>query len=357
MLQELFTALKYASVNHEILELLQKPQIEVQANCLDSAQKQFLSAKALHIVEAERGKSEANQTTFNPNPLYDQVKRYTTTIASDGDPADIYYPVMPPTSDRTVDQLPIALMLQGALVDKADYANYAETVARYGFVVVVPNNERTTTSPDGQTITGLLADQQEVNDVLDQVKMEDADPASPIFEIADTKNLGLLGHSFGGYAGLAAIQNICDPVVCSGDYTRPLELKAGIFYGTNFQASPNGGAFPAIDNQNIPIGLIAGTLDGVSDLGEAASTYVKIQDSPKALIAVDGANHYSMTNENNVSRDPNRPTLDQATAIEAIGRWSGLFLRAHLLSDQGASDYVYSTGGDLDPNVSVIRSR
>lgn len=48
-------------------------------------------------------------------------------------------------------------MLQGVLVDKADYSNYAETVASYGFVVVVPNNQRTATSPDGQTITALLA--------------------------------------------------------------------------------------------------------------------------------------------------------------------------------------------------------
>lgn len=245
-------------------------------------------------------------------------------------------------------------MLQGGLVDKVDYSNYAEQVASYGFVVVVPNNERTVTGPDGQDITGLLADQQQVNDVLDQMRVEDADSASPIFEIVDTEKLGLLGHSFGGYAGLAAIQNINDPAVSSGDYTRPPELLAGVFYGTNFQPSTNSGTFPPIDNQDIPVGLIAGTLDGVSDFGEVASTYVKIQDPPKALIAVEGANHYSITNEDNVARDPNRPTLDQATANGAIGRWSGLFLRSHLLGDQGAFDYVYSTGGNLDPNVSVI---
>jgi dienelactone hydrolase len=352
MLQELLiTTLKYAPVNCETIETLQKSRIEVLASGLDSPQKLSFTDGILHVVEAERGKSEASHTTFSPDPLYDQVKHYTTTIAADGDPADVYYPVVP---NSTADQLPIALMLQGALVDKADYSNYAATVARYGFVVVVPNNERTTTGSNGQPITGLLADQQEVNDVLDQMKVEDADPASPIFKIADTEKLGLLGHSFGGYAGLAAIQNICDPAVCSGAYTRPTELKAGVFYGTNFQSPPNSGTFPTIDNQDIPIGSIAGTLDGVSDFGEAASTYVKIQDPPKALIAVEGANHYGITNEDNVTRDPNRPALAQATATEAIGRWSGLFLRSHLLGDQGAFNYVYNTGGDLDPNVSVI---
>ncbi len=85
-----------------------------------------------------------------------------------------------------------------------------------------------------------------------------------------------------------------------------------------------------------------------------ASIYVKIQDPPKALIAVEAANHYGITNEDNVTREPNRPTLDQGMATEAIRRWSGLFLRSHLLGDQGAFDYVHNTGGDLDPNVSVI---
>jgi dienelactone hydrolase len=280
---------------------------------------------------------------------YDQVKQYTTTIAADGDQADVYYPVLP---DATADQLPIALMLQGALIDKADYSNYAQEVASYGFVVVVPNNERTVTAPNGQTATGLLADQQQVNDVLDQMKLEDADSNSPIFEIVDTSKLGLLGHSLGGFVGLAAIQNINSPLVSSGNYTRPPELKAGIFYGTNFQTAENSGVFPPIDNQDIPVGLIVGTLDGVSDLGESASTYVKIQDPLKTLITIEGANHYSITNQDS-NRDPSRPTLDQATANGTIGQWSGLFLRSQLLGDQGSFNYVYKTGGDLDPIVNV----
>lgn len=352
MLQELlFAVLAYAPVNREMIETPQKSRIEVLAGGLDSLQKLSRSNEVLHIAEAKQRKPEGNQATFNPAPLYDQVKHYTTTIAADRDPADIYYPVV---RNARANQLPIVLMLQGALVDKADYSNYARAVARYGFIVVVPNNQRTTTGPNGQSITGLLSDQQQVNDVLAQIKVEDANPASPIFKVADTEKLGLLGHSFGGYAGLAAIQNICDPVVCSGNYTRPIELKAGIFYGTNFQTPPNSGTFPAIDNQDIPIGLIAGTLDSVSDFGEAESTYVKIQDSPKALITVEGANHYGITNKDNVKRDPHRPSIDQATATETIARWSGLFLRSHLLGDQGASNYVYNTGSDLDLNVSVI---
>jgi dienelactone hydrolase len=361
MLQEwLIATLAYTSFNYKMVGIPQTSKIETPIRHLDNLQKLFPKKGLLDVAEAKPSTSNSNQPTFSPAPLYHQVKHYTTTIRAEhnsersamgGDPADVYYPVI---AKPKADQLPIVLMLQGALVDKADYSNYAKTVARYGFVVIVPNNKRTAIGPNGKPITGLLADQQQVNDVLNQMKVEDANPASPIFKIADTKKLGLLGHSFGGYAGLAAIQNVCDPKVCVGDYTRPVELKAGIFYGTNFQSPPNSGTFPAIDNQKIPLGLIAGQLDGVADFGEAASTYVKIQDPPKALIVIAGANHYGITNQDNATRDPKRPTLNQATATETIARWSSLFLRSHLLSDRDAFNYVYATGGDLDPNVSVI---
>jgi dienelactone hydrolase len=289
---------------------------------------------------------------FDPNPIYHQVKSYTTMIAADGDQADIYYPMLP---NATADQLPIALIFQEAFVDKADYANYAKTVASYGFVVVVPNNQRTLTAPDGKPLTGLLSEEQQVNEVLAQIKLEDANPASPIFEIVDTKSVGLLGHGFGGFVGLAAIQNMTRSA-STKDYKRPSELKAGIFYSTSFQEGANSGIFPTIDNQDIPTGLIVGTLDSINNLGEVASTYVKIQDPSKALITVEGANLDSITNQDR-DYDPSRPTLDQATATGAIGRWSGLFLRSHLLGDQAAFNYVYKTGGDLDLNVNVTSIR
>ncbi|WGV25835.1 alpha/beta hydrolase family protein [Halotia branconii] len=252
------------------------------------------------------------------------------------------------------DQLPIALMLQGALVDKADYSNYAQTVASYGFVVVVPNNQRTVTPPNGETVTGLLSEQGQVNAVLEQMKVEDADPTSPIFEIADTETLGLLGHSFGGAVGLGATQDeICIPGICSQDYTIPPELQAGIFYGTSFRDRQTGEFLP-IDNEGIAVGLIQGSLDGVIPPSNSQTTYDRILNPPKVSVTVEGANHYSITNVDNPEREPNRPTLGQTTATETIGRWSGLFLRSHLLHDRGAFNYIYGTGDNLDPNVSVI---
>jgi predicted dienelactone hydrolase len=287
-------------------------------------------------------------------PSYTNITHTTITIAADGDRADIYFPQLS-KNPRHTDELPIALMLPGALVDKADYANFATQVARYGFVVVIPNNQRTLTAPNGQAFPGLFAEQEQVNQVLAQMRVEDGNPASPIFKIVNTTKLGLLGHSFGGAAGLGATQTTyCVPGICSGTYTRPPELKAAIFYGANFRDQQTQQFLP-IKNDSIPIGLIVGSLDGVALPASSQSTYNQILNPPKALITVTGANHYGITNNDNPIRELNRPTLTQATATSTIARWSGLFLRAAMVGDRRVLDYTLSIGDTLDPNVTVTR--
>lgn len=293
--------------------------------------------------------------TFNPDPLFDSVASYSTTISrSEGgaDAADIYYPVLSDTVPNE-NSLPIALFLQGALVDKSDYSNFASTVARYGFVVVVPNHIKTATSPMG-SVTGFIAEQQQVNDVLTYMVAEDSNPSSPVTGLLDSSNLVLLGHSFGGAVGLAATQDICVPVLCTEQFDRPNELKGGAFYGTNFLLGQSSGAIPPIDNDGIPTALVQGSRDSVATPAESEATYAQIQDPPKALITVLGANHYGITNEDNPIREPVRPTLEQDVATETIARWSALFLRGTVLNDSEAFNYVFNTGDALNQNVSVV---
>ncbi len=285
--------------------------------------------------------------TFNSAPLFGNTTSYSTSIPkSEGgkDAADIYYPVLPNMASQD-SSLPVALLLQGALVDKSDYSNFASTVASYGFVVVVPNHVRTLTNQEG-SVTGLFAEQQQIDDVLTYMKAENANSLSPVGDLLDPSTLVLLGHSFGGAVGLAAIQDNCFPALCTAQFERPEELKGGVFYGTNF-ISP-------LDNDSLPTALVQGSLDGVATPEEAKPTYAGIQDPPKALITVLGANHYGITNEDNLLRDTVRPTLEQEVATETIARSSALFLRGTVLNDEEALNYVFNTGDTLDKNISVV---
>lgn len=289
----------------------------------------------------------ARAASFTGDPLFSNIRQYSTVI--DSDMTDIYYPVV---SDPTI-STPIALLLQGALVDKADYSNYASLVASYGFTVVVPNNVRTLPGPGGVPFTGFFPEQGQVPSVLDFMTLENNNPNSPVAGLLDTDSLGLLGHSFGGGVGIASVQDNCFFGLCTDSYSFPEELKAGIFYGTGFNLSDAGFlGVPPIDNQ-APVGLIVGTRDGVVRPSSTVETYNNILNSPKLFVELEGANHYGITNEDNLLREAVRPTLEQDVATETIARWSAAFLSAYVLDDPEALEYINASGDEQDPNVTV----
>jgi dienelactone hydrolase len=320
----------------------------------------LLKLKALSVVTTFSlvvlNMNKTAAATFNPPPLFTDVTSYTTNLSTTNGAADIYFPN--PSDLKTGNySFPVALLLQGANVDKSNYSNYASTVARYGFVVVVPNNEREL-APLGE---GLFAETSQINTVLALLRSENSNPNSPVAGVVNTEELGLLGHSFGGSVGLSAIADVCLPRFCSTQTSLPSEVKAGAFYATGLARTPNVLPVEYIPiNNSIPVALLKGTLDGVIPPFVTDGTYDNIQNPPKALITLTGANHYGITNTNNPSgssSDRNIPTISQDVATETLARWSGLFLRASILNDKDAFNYIYFTGDVADPNVTVVSER
>lgn len=293
----------------------------------------------------------ANAEISSPVPLFKYIDSYTTKISANNDIADIYFPK---SLDKKISKhsFPIALLLQGANVDKSNYSNFARIVASYGFVVVVPNHQ----ASRPKFGTGLFADTSQIEAVLAQMKLENKNPKSPVTNIVNTEKLGLLGHSLGGAVGISAIANLCLPVLCQGSFKRPKELLAGAFFGANLRNQTTQQFFP-IHNSHIPVALLQGTIDSIALPFRAQATYEQIQNPPKILINILGVNHYGINNTNNpvgARTDKSQPILDQNTSIETVARWSALFLRASLLQDKAAFNYIYSKGDALDTNVNVI---
>jgi hypothetical protein len=297
------------------------------------------------------GAEKTTSAHITPAPLFKRVDSYNMTIAARS-AADIYYPQQSVKEQRR-NRFPLALLLQGANVDKSNYADFARIVASYGFVVAIANQPR---SLQQFGFTGLLPETSQIDAVLKQVKRENSNPTTPIAGIVDTQKLTLLGHSAGGAVGLSAIGNLCiAPVLCEGSFHRPKELVGGAFFAANLRDQTTQEFIP-IHNSGIPIALIQGDRDSIALPQRAQATYDNIQSPPKALITVSGANHYGITNTNNPPGpipDSSTPTLEQSQSVETVARWSALFLRAEVLGDRQAFKYVYQTGDALDRNVSV----
>lgn len=291
---------------------------------------------------------------LTPDPLYEKTTSYTIKIPNNQGSiyeTDIYYPI---SSRSNTENLPVILFLQGGLVDKSDYSNYANIVSRYGFLVAIPNCNRRI--PELNT-EGLLVHAGVINDILTYFKkIKQSDDSSPIRSIVDTSNLLLAGHSWGGTVGLSAINNTYTPILYVDDFQRPDELKAAVFFDTtlpeidkNFQPTDN---FVPIKNDDIPIAILENSLNKENS-EKRRKTYESIKNSPKAFITVLGTNHYGITNEDNPNRRKNIPFLEQKIATETIARWSALFLRATVLDDLIAKEYVFKAGDSQDKNVIV----
>jgi dienelactone hydrolase len=293
----------------------------------------------------------ASAASFTPLPQFSSTGVYSAVNPVNNDPTDIYFP-NPLDLQTSNYSFPVALLLQGALVDKSFYSEYARQVAQYGFVVVVPNHARLV-SPG---LPPLLAPETaQLGAVLTQVSAENTRSTSPIAGRIDTQKLGLLGHSFGGAVGLSAIGNLCPAGFCVGSFNRPSNLLAGAFFGANLRNQVTQQFLP-ISNDGIAIALLQGDLDGRALPFRAEATYANIATPPKALITLEGVNHFGITNVGTPAGavpDPIAQTLAQDLSIETTARWSALFLRATMLHDAAAFDYVFNSGDALDPNARV----
>ena len=315
-----------------------------------------------------------------PNPalshtdLFDKIDSKTINLLPRGDElagdeADVYYPV--PEFPAADDAFPIVAVLQGAFVDKQFYSEFGTQLARFGFVVVIPNHLVVFGPPN--TPPAPFPDEFVIIDVLETMKVENEKALdtggnpNPLFGIIDTTRMGLSGHSAGGAASLFALSEKCVPPFCipippPPFFTLPEAVRAGAFYGTN-SFGPDGNLIE-VDTDDFPVALVQGTFDGIATPEEAKATF-NILDGVRALIPIYGANHYGITNFKNAPRpnnDPNEsdPDIGQTVLIKQIANATGQFLRTHVsieLSVSSAKDRADTTpleGATLSGNAYVF---
>ena len=252
-----------------------------------------------------------------------------TTALNSGDQADVYHPV-----GGTPDSFPIIAFLQGGLVDKSLYSGFASTLAGAGYVVVVPNHFQVLGPPG--TPPALFSSQSVVTDVLASMTAADANPGSPVYQVVDTNNLGVSGHSFGGAAALYAVEGSCLPPFCFGFFMRPPQLKAAAVYGVN-TVNP-AGILLDVNTSAAPVALLQGSVDGRATPAKAAQTF-GLMETPKGLVSFDGLNHWGIADVQNPpgnTPDPGVQTRDQSWGIVKTAKYARTVFDAYLKGDSDA---------------------
>jgi predicted dienelactone hydrolase len=305
-----------------------------------------------------------NATT--PAPAYAGIDTFTTQFGTRDDFVDMYYP----TGVDNATKLPMALLLQGGRCDKKYYSIFATEVAKYGFIVAVPNNYHAFKMGPMET-DGLFSEASQMYDYIDYMKAQNDNSSSPFYEKVDTGKLMMLGHSYGAACTIYALQDNCITPFCpegeAATFKHPEELKAAALCGIN--SKPRGKPFDyriyPTENQGLPLAFVNGSLDNNATPAVTKKSYDKIVDPPKMMVLIKGANHYASLDINNPpapgeglgkgpGEDPNEPTISQEVSSKIAARWCALFLRAYGLNDPLAKLYVEQTGKCLDDQVEVM---
>jgi predicted dienelactone hydrolase len=183
----------------------------------------------------------------------------------------------------------------------------------------------------------LFTSQRVVPDVLASMTAADADPASPLYQMVDTSNLGVSGHSFGGAAALYTVEGSCNPPFCFGPFfVRPPQLKAAAVYGVN-TVNP-AGVLLDVNTSAAPVALLQGSVDGRATPDKAALTF-GLMETPKALVTFDGLNHWGIADAQNPpgnQPDPGVQTRPQGWGISKTAKYAQIVFDAYLKSDSGA---------------------
>ena len=257
---------------------------------------------------------------------------------------EIYYPTGSSVS------LPILVLFQGGNVHSSFYSKYAARLASSGYVVYAGNR------CDIFIVQYFLYPAVSLgNKVLALAKTQNTDSSSPLFGRIDTSKIGFLGHSLGGVVGLYAMNKICEFPFCNSDYAFLSEVKAGVFYGSGLGGSFSQSKFYTGSNgKGIPTGYIQGSVDGANKPATGLASYTNAIPT-KVYFAVDGTNHYGITDVNNpfgANTESSTGTLSQANAISKIAESSLIFLDAYIKSDSTALNKIINSSSGIT-NVTI----
>ena len=257
--------------------------------------------------------------------LQDQTsKRLQLTGKARQFPADLYVPDRP-------DAAPVIVISHGFSSDRFAYVSLAEHLASHGFVVAVPEHPGSSAEQARAWLAGEVENMSQalefidrpldVTFLLDQLTLRSSfDPS--IQGRLNLNQVGVIGHSFGGYTGLAlaggtlnfsALRRDCGPQVKETlNMSQILQCQALEISRKDYAlADPRVKAVLAVSpvtssifgadglgQVKTPVMMLSGSIDTVTpSLQEQILPFTWLPQDQKYLVVIESASHFSTRDE------------------------------------------------------------
>jgi predicted dienelactone hydrolase len=163
-------------------------------------------AGALHttLTSPPPQQNQRGQTQSTPTQRLDMIAWYPAASAQLHPPTDSHLQAMRDAPGARGCAFPVILFSDGYLSRPEDYATLAAHLASEGFIILAPqHDDRHDAFP-----FGILAQRSaDLALATSQLTALNADAASPLRGMLDTRHIGLAGHSLGGLAVVLALKD------------------------------------------------------------------------------------------------------------------------------------------------------
>lgn len=242
------------------------------------------------------------------------------------DGSRIYYPDSAGAFPQSAVPAPVVVFGHGWQMGIDRYYSYAEHLASWGFVVVLPTISNPIVNPEHFARARLMVDAARFTAGLDTT------PGDRFFGLLDRWNWGFAGHSMGGGLAMLAADTF-------GLYDT---LRVAVAIHSPQTTPPAHGAHVLQ-----PRLVLAGGVDNIAPWDDVRSAYWQGSLPPGAFAVIHGANHGYVMDFSYFWEDGGTATITRETQQRIIRRHLTAFLERYQHGDSSEWNFDYTYGDSV----------
>ncbi len=284
-------------------------------------------SRLLSVVLLLSGASSAQPRYDEPGPYsHDYREDDIEGVYETMDDSRIYYPWVSGSVPPTAVPCPVIVLGHGFMMGIDRYYSYAEHMASWGYVVVMPTFSNPFPTPEHYTRARSMVDAAEY------VASLGSTPGDPLEDKVNADAWGFCGHSMGGGCAFLAADTF--------------DLSGTLRVAVSF-CSPQ--TTPPVDpgSLDIPKLVLCGSIDTIAPWEDVREAMWAGTPAPGAFAVIDGANHGYCMDYSYFWENGGQATISRDEQQRVIRLYMTAYMERYLHGDTSPWNYSFCYGDSI----------